>query len=98
MTTHEFHSRHFRRRQFSVQGSDLDRASKIEVIVKADGKPFIRAQLREPGLLAIVSRPDSQGIDVEWVELAGPHYSDRLLPGATAADLAPWQAQALGLD
>lgn len=93
-----FRPSHFRRRQMVVRGADLDAARKIEVTVQVDGKTFIRAQLREPGLLAIVSAPDEQGIVVEWVEVAGPQYTDYRMPGGDALMLAQWQLEALGID
>lgn len=54
----------------------LDDASRIVIEVKIPGKTLMRVQAREPGILAIVSRPDQQGIAIVMVEVGGERYVD----------------------
>lgn len=88
---------HFVRRSYGVVGKDLDDAKRIEVIVKVDGKAVIQAQAREPGILAIISSPFNQGIDVEMVEVDRIQFTDYRLPNGEKVPLAPWMIEALGL-
>jgi hypothetical protein len=90
----------FTRRQYKVQQSDekeLDKARRIELSLKIDGRPYLNIQLREPGILAIVSRPDDpDGFEVEIVTPGGKRYTDMRLPsGAHTPPLEDWQCQAL---
>lgn len=92
----QFTAEHFRRRLYTVEGDDLDKAKKIQLVVLVDGKPLVQMEAREPGLLAFVSRPDRQGFDIEAVEVSGPRYTDVRLPEAVGQPL-PWQLDALGV-
>lgn len=88
---------HFTRRTYEAFGEGLDSAKQISVILAVDGKPFIRAQAREPGMLSVISLPQSQGISVEWVEVAQHQYSDLRMPNGQVGPLLPWHVKALGL-
>jgi hypothetical protein len=79
-----------------VEGEDLDKARKIELIVKVDGREIVHVQAREPGMLAFVSKPADQGFEVDMVEATGRRYFDSILPEKVDDTLAPWQLEALG--
>lgn len=89
----------FHRRSYRVEGEHLDRAKKIRVVVMVDGKKEVDIEAREPGMLAILSLPTEQGIDIEIVEAGAKRYIDALTPdeAAAATALKPWQRAALGL-
>ena len=88
----------FGRRKYTVEGDGLDKAKRISVTIHVDGKKFAELQVREPGLLAIVSRPDMQGIDIEIIEPGGARFVDQVTPsGGTTSALTPWQKEALGV-
>lgn len=87
----------FSRRKYTITDPRLDTAKHIEVIVRVDGQTLIQMACREPGMLAIVSRPEEPGIDVEIVEPRGARYLDQAVPGDTRDDVAEWQFGALGL-
>lgn len=86
----------FNRRRYVVEGSDLDKARKIQVLVKVDGKVLVDMHLREPGILAIISRPQDQGFDVEIVEPTGKRFTDNAIPADSSDEVAAWQLEALG--
>lgn len=92
----EWKPEQFNRRVYTIEGDDLDTARRIEVIVKVDGKTLVRVQAREPGILAVVSKPDEQGVNIEIVEPGGVRFTDVAVPETTAA-LQDWQLIALGL-
>ena len=97
----------FSRRQYVIKQSDekeLDRAKRIGVKITIDGRTFLDKQLREPGIFAIVSRPDDpEGFTVEIVQRnsqpgMGPRYSDVRAPGTSVVmKVTDWMWQALGL-
>jgi hypothetical protein len=103
MTEEErFAVEHFTRRRYTVEGSDLDKAKRIGVIVTVDGVKQIEMQAREPGIIAVVSRPAEQGFDIEIVEVdrdkVGVRYTDYRFPnGAFTEPVAEWQQLALDL-
>lgn len=86
----------FSRRRYTVTGSDLDKAKRIEVIVRVDGRNLVHMQAREPGMVAFVSRPAEQGFDIDVVEAAKGKYTDHALP-SDVAGVADWQFDALEL-
>lgn len=90
-------SEDFARRAYLIQGSDLDEAKSIRVKVEIDGKQHADMQIREPGLLAVVSRPDQQGIMLEVVQPGGVRYVDHRLPNGEPVTPPPtdWQIQAI---
>lgn len=84
----------FHRRHYTIQGELEDK--RIEVSVKVGGKTMVQVELREPGVLAIVSRPEEEGIDVEIVGPGGVRYTDVRLPsGQSTPPLTPWLRDAL---
>jgi hypothetical protein len=87
----------FSRRSYGVEGADLDKAKRISVVVKMDGEVLMNVQLREPGILAIVSRPDEQGMTLELVEPGGVRFTDYVTPKGDNRALPPtdWQIAAL---
>lgn len=87
----------FTRRHYQVEGEDLDRAKRIEIIIKLDGKDIVRLEAREPGIVAFVSVPGEQGFHIELVERQPFRYTDiRTLEGLTTESLLPWQLEAMG--
>lgn len=98
--TEKFFPEHFSRRRYELRqgpGKEFDKAARIEVIVRVDTQVVVRAQLREPGILAVVSRPDEDGIDIEMVEPGGQRYTDMAMPksGNFTETIADWQEIAL---
>lgn len=87
----------FSRRSYTIEGEDLEKARTIKVQVTVDGRPIVNAQLREPGILAVISRPDAQGITIEMVEPGGARFTDYVLPNGNNQTLpaAPWQLSLL---
>lgn len=93
----QWEPKEFNRRSYSIQPEkgELDDA-RIEVVLKINGKTYAHLQLREPGLVALVSRPDDEGIDVEIVGPGGVRFTDLRLPsGESTPDLSQWQKDAL---
>lgn len=89
----------FHRRHYTVEGDDLDRAKKIELIVRVDGKVMVQVEAREPGIVAFVSKPAEQGFHIELVERGKVRYTDvRTIEGRTTEPLLPWQQMALGFE
>jgi len=91
--------RDFSRRSYGIEDTKLDSAKRISVTVKVDGKVVADVQLREPGMVAVVSRPDDQGFDIELVEPGGVRFTDFSTPDGERRTLAvtDWQLEALGL-
>lgn len=88
----------FNRRKYTIEGTDLDDAKRIQVTIQLDGKTIAQMQAREPGILAIVSRPEEQGFDIEIVEVGGVRYTDYSVPvGQQKSAVANWQREALNL-
>lgn len=89
----------FTRRKYTIVGDDLEKAGRISVKMFLDGKVIASVQCREPGILAVVSKPNEQGIDVEIVEPGGVRFTDYELPDGTPTTdaLAQWQLEALDL-
>ena len=87
----------FSRRRYVVEGDDLDKAKRIEVIVKINGKTYVHVAAREPGLIAMVSKPDDQGFEIDMVEPTKGAFIDVKVPGDKSNNIEPWQLAALGL-
>lgn len=97
----------FSRRQYGVQQSkdkEFDKAKRIGVKVIVDGRTLFDLQLREPGMIALVSRPDDpEGFSVEIVQPGskpgmGPRYTDYRLPdGSQTPQMEEWMYEVLGL-
>lgn len=90
----------FGRRAYQVRDTSDAKVGdlRVRVIVEINGKREIDVQGRNPGLIAILTKPDSPKlIEVEMVEDGGKKHTDiRQPPGA--GDPLPWQRAALGLD
>jgi len=84
----------FVRRGYTVRDDKLDKAKRVEIIVRVDGQTMAQVQAREPGLVAFVSRPDEPGFDIEIVEASGARFTDMKLPPAKGTPLS-WQQDAL---
>jgi len=91
----EWKSANFGRRRYTVEGEELDKARSIRVVVYMDGKALIDVNAREPGVVAMVSKPDDQGFDIEILE-PKVAYTDIRQPPAEAAPL-DWQLEAIGV-
>lgn len=87
----------FNRRKYVVEGDTLDKAKKIELIVKVDGKVLVHMQAREPGMLAFISKPTEQGFELDVVEATGKRYTDHASIANPAEEVEEWQFEALGL-
>jgi len=88
----------FSRRRYVVEGEDLDKARKIELILRVDGKQIIHVQAREPGLVAFVSKPMDQGFEIDLVEVGKKIYLDAAVPEISKDPVADWQFKALGIE
>ncbi len=89
----------FSRRHYTAEGSpQLNKAKRIELVIKIDGKPFVQIQAREPGMLAFVSKPSDDGFELEIIEAKHIKFSDiRTIEGNATEKLESWQLEALGL-
>ncbi len=99
----EWTARDFSRRRYTIEGEDLDKARSIRTIIQIDGKILVNIQLREPGIVAVISRPDEQGLDIEIIEAGSepgmaPRYVDYKLPtGQMLEEPKAWQKEELHL-
>ena len=87
----------FNRRRYVVEGDTLDKARRIELLVKVDGKTLIHMQAREPGILAFVSKPADQGFEIDVVEATGARFTDFAAVDNTTEQVEEWQYEALGM-
>lgn len=87
-TIDDFQRRYYR---YDQDNGELDRARHIVFLVKVDGKTLIEMQLREPGLVALISRPDDDGFLIEVVEPGGRRFVDVARPGSTDTEVLGWQ-------
>lgn len=98
----------FNRRQYKVvqsEDKELDKARRIGLKLTIDGRVFLDLQLREPGIFAIVSRPDDEeGFVVEIVGRntkpgMGYRHSDLRAPngGSIVLKIDEWMWKVLGL-
>src|SRR5688572_28475405 len=88
------------RRRYHLEDPDgtLEKAKRIQLIVQVDGKKFIDVPLREPGMLAIVSKPNESGLDIEIVEPGTTRYTDvQTLEAVSEQRPTEWQQLALGM-
>lgn len=93
----EWESKDLVRKAYYVEGDDLN-DGQVEVIVRVKGKLFAQLSFGEPGLVAIVSRPNENGIHIESVRPGGVRYTDVKTPNAvTDQQILPWQKEALGV-
>lgn len=87
----------FRQGEHYFEDPTLDSAKRITVEVKAGGRQLAHVQAREPGILAIVSRPDEQGIAIVMVEAGGVRYVDTRNGVERTQPIEPWAAELLKL-
>lgn len=80
----------FTRTSYEIEGPTLDSAP-IRAKLLVGNRVVADVALREPGMVAVVSKPGRQGISVEIVEPGPPKQTDQ---GPTAK-IADWQAAAL---
>lgn len=91
----EWNEKDFSRRAYDMQSEDFEDA-RIEVIVRVNGRQFMQVQMREPGMIALVSRPDDEGIQLEMIEPRAGLFTDIRLPsGAMSPGVTKWQQLAL---
>ena len=89
---------HFHQSNYSYEDTALDSAKRITYKLSVNGRDLVTLQAREPGILAIVSRPDSDGIDFIIVEPGGARYIDMRMPDfERAAQVEPWALELLGI-
>lgn len=94
-TVDDFQARRYQVSQ-DQKNKELDKAQRIELSVKIDGRQFINMQLREPGMIAVVSRPDDpDGFNVEVVEPSRSQFIDLRVPDTREVVLAEWHQLAL---
>lgn len=74
---------------------ELDRARRVSFKVAVDGKTLIDMELREPGLVALISRPDDDGFEIQIVEPGGKRFHDVAAVVASETSILPWQQQLL---
>lgn len=93
----EWEAKDLARKAYYVEGDELN-DGQVEILVRIKGKLFAQLTFGEPGLVAIVSRPNENGIHIESVRPGGVRYTDVKTPQATAEQqLLPWQREALGV-
>lgn len=93
----EWEARDLGRKAYYVDGEELN-SGQVEILVMINGKKFAQLAFGEPGLVAIVSRPNENGIHIESVRPGGVRYTDVKTPQAvTEQTILPWQKEALGV-
>ena len=103
MSDQEWQASDFVRRAYYIDDEPgtkgtLEGAKRLEVVFLIDGKRYAQLQLREPGMLAIVSKPDETGIWLERIEYGKVRYTDRMSKDdVEVQQLRPWQIEILGL-
>jgi hypothetical protein len=90
----------YQQRTYTLPGDRLEQTARhrVQVTVTVDGRPFLVQELREPGMLAIVSRLDSPDLTVHQVEVKRVEFTDYRSPNADAEgpqEITDWQAVAL---
>lgn len=90
----DFHRRWYHYDQDEKQ-KELDRARRVSFQVSADGRKLIDMELREPGIIALISRPDDDGFMVEVVEPGARKYNDVAVMAQIDTSILPWQQQLL---
>ena len=88
---------HFQQGEHYLEDPDLNEQT-VTVTVKVGGRTLIDMKAREPGILAIVSRPDEDGIRVYTVEAGAVRYVDTQ-NGVVASDPPePWALTLLDVE
>jgi hypothetical protein len=79
-----------------LKPGQLEKARLMQVVFYIDGKKFAQMEVREPGMLAVVSKPNEEGIRLEVVQPGGVRFTDHMTPEETAAQtLLPWHKNAV---
>ena len=87
----------FERRHYTIEGSALDEARKVRLMVTVDGKTLVDVTGMEPGIVAFVSKPTDQGFDIELV--SGGALAKRIVPaGEQMWPVSDWQKAALEVE
>jgi hypothetical protein len=95
--TNDWDKSHFARRAYYIEDPAFAKKT-VELVVRVEGQQVARLQLREPGLIAVVSKPDEEGFWLETVSPDGVRYLD-VVPDDPQAEQAvrDWQTEAIGL-
>lgn len=68
----------------------------VDIVVRVDGKDFARLVLTNPGLVAVIRKPNTTGFTIEVVRSDGVRYTDVPTPEAVDQQmLTDWQRAAL---
>lgn len=90
-------SKDWTRRVYMVKNDDNSPIARAEVLVRIGGKTHTQTELRQPGLIALVCKPEQPNtFAVEIVEKVGQRFTDVRLPDREVA-LLPWHRLALEL-
>lgn len=87
----------FGRRSYTVkdEGGQPVETLRAKVTIEIGGKAHTIVELRAPGLIAVVARPDAPDqFTIEIIEAGGKRFTDFRLPPEAGAPL-PWQDDAL---
>lgn len=79
-----------------VEEGQLAKAKLMQCVFYIDGKKYAQLEVREPGMIAILSRPDEEGIRLEVIQPGGVRFTDYMTPEETAAQkLLRWHTDAI---
>ena len=93
----EWERKDFSRRGYYVEDGSFTN-KQIEIVVKVGGKLHSQLVLGEPGLVAVISHPDEDGLRIEVIRPDGVAYTDMQTPQVAAEQkLLDWQAEVLGV-
>lgn len=87
----------FGRRSYTVQddGGQPVESLRAKVTIEIGGKVHTAVELRAPGMIAVVCRPDTPDrFTIEMVETGGRKFTDFRLP-PEAGEPAQWQMDAI---
>lgn len=87
------------RRGYYIENTEGARPS-LKLIVQIDDKPYAQLELKGPGLLAVIARPDDPaGFWIEIVQPGQTRFVDELTPESVEEQqLRDWQSQVLFKD
>ena len=88
----------YARRAYLIEPeTDADTTPKlVEIVVRMDGKDFAKLVLTDPGMVAVLRRPETKGLLIEIVRPGGVRYTDVPTPEAMDMQaLTLWQKMAL---
>lgn len=87
----------FGRRSYTVKddGGQPIETLRAKVTIEIGGKVHTAVELRAPGMIAVIARPDAPDqFTIEMVESGGRRFTDHRLPPEAGSPLA-WQEDAL---